>query len=297
MGSSTAAVPVNIDQHEFEQSHLAFILRTAAATIFLMSSLITTPKLTPYLTRHGQQYQWKTLKVTHNKEQKSLNSFLASLPTTHLKRPAEDDNLRRQPTIKNKKSLNSFLTSLSATHLKRSAGASLSKVKFTKPVISQRLGKKEAIFQTISENLKSLAASHPHRVIEKPKQVVPEECLKGFLSTHSNAFSLSFANNAATLAFAPSPTPYPNHSEGGLMSFEHPTNKLKALPRVDSEGFMCGSNFKVDVYSKTKTIQRVGSEANWVVHCLYNAGDDGYGVEDVVAKDTLVSLLVEPIPL
>ncbi|KAK1368617.1 hypothetical protein POM88_034709 [Heracleum sosnowskyi] len=53
------------------------------------------------------------------------------------------------------------------------------------------------------------------------------------------------------------------HSEGGLMSFEHPTNKLKALPRVDSEGFMCGSNFKVDVYSKTKTIQRVGSEANW----------------------------------
>ncbi|KAK1368616.1 Limonene synthase [Heracleum sosnowskyi] len=34
-----------------------------------------------------------------------------------------------------------------------------------------------------------------------------------------------------------------------------------------------------------------------VAHCLYNAGDDGYGVEDVVAKDTLVSLLVEPIPL
>ncbi|KAK1368637.1 (+)-delta-cadinene synthase [Heracleum sosnowskyi] len=32
-------------------------------------------------------------------------------------------------------------------------------------------------------------------------------------------------------------------------------------------------------------------------HCVYNAGDDGYGVEDVVAKDTLVSLLVEPIPL
>lgn len=47
------------------------------------------------------------------------------------------------------------------------------------------------------------------------------------------------------------------------MSFEHPTNKLKALPRVDSEGYMCGSNFKVDFYSKTKAIQRVGSEANW----------------------------------
>ncbi|KAK1368644.1 stem-specific protein TSJT1-like [Heracleum sosnowskyi] len=233
------------------------------------------------------------------------------------------------------------------------------------------------------------AAGHPHRVVEKPNQTAPEECLKGFLSTHPNAFSLSFAKNAATLAFAPPPTPYPDHrlfsgvddiyctflgslnnlsslnkqyglskcgneamfvieayrtlrdrgpypahqvlkdlegsfgfvlydtkaktvfislgadggvklfwgiasdgsvmisdkldlvkascaksfapfptgcmyhSEGGLMSFEHPTNKLKAMPRVDSEGFMCGSNFKVDVYSKTKSMPRVGSEANW----------------------------------
>lgn len=55
-------------------------------------------------------------------------------------------------------------------------------------------------------------AAHPYRAVaEKPKQIVPEECLKDFLSTHPNAFSLSFANNAATLAFAPPPTPYPNH--------------------------------------------------------------------------------------
>ncbi|KAL8107949.1 hypothetical protein AgCh_024381 [Apium graveolens] len=32
-------------------------------------------------------------------------------------------------------------------------------------------------------------------------------------------------------------------------------------------------------------------------HCFYNSGEDGYGVEDVVAKATFVSLLVEPIPL
>lgn len=32
-------------------------------------------------------------------------------------------------------------------------------------------------------------------------------------------------------------------------------------------------------------------------HCLYNAGDDGFGVEDGLTKDTLFSLLVEPIPL
>ncbi|KAK1368454.1 (+)-delta-cadinene synthase [Heracleum sosnowskyi] len=32
-------------------------------------------------------------------------------------------------------------------------------------------------------------------------------------------------------------------------------------------------------------------------HCLYNAGDDGFGVEDGLTKDTLFSLLVKPIPL
>lgn len=53
------------------------------------------------------------------------------------------------------------------------------------------------------------------------------------------------------------------HSEGGLMSFEHPMNKLKAMPRVDSEGVICGANFKVDLYSRVNSIPRVGSEANW----------------------------------
>ncbi|KAL3519726.1 hypothetical protein ACH5RR_017875 [Cinchona calisaya] len=47
-------------------------------------------------------------------------------------------------------------------------------------------------------------------------------------------------------SFAPFPTGCMFHSERGLMSFEHPMNKMKALPRVDSEGFMCGANFKIN---------------------------------------------------
>ncbi|KAK4439206.1 Stem-specific protein TSJT1 [Sesamum alatum] len=64
-------------------------------------------------------------------------------------------------------------------------------------------------------------------------------------------------------SFAPFPAGCIFHSEGGLMSFEHPMNKLRAMPRVDSEGVMCGANFKVDMYSRVNSIPRVGSEANW----------------------------------
>ncbi|KAL5715572.1 hypothetical protein ACHQM5_017374 [Ranunculus cassubicifolius] len=65
-------------------------------------------------------------------------------------------------------------------------------------------------------------------------------------------------------SFAPFPNGCMFHSEGGLLSYEHPTNKMKAMPRIDSEGVMCGSNFKVDTYSRMNSIPRVGSEANWV---------------------------------
>lgn len=65
-------------------------------------------------------------------------------------------------------------------------------------------------------------------------------------------------------SFAPFPTGCMFHSEGGLMSFEHPMNKLKAMPRVDSEGAMCGANFKVDKFSRVNSIPRVGSQSNWM---------------------------------
>ncbi|KAF9588009.1 hypothetical protein IFM89_006888 [Coptis chinensis] len=64
-------------------------------------------------------------------------------------------------------------------------------------------------------------------------------------------------------SFAPFPTGCMFHSEGGLMSYEHPINKMKPMPRVDSEGVMCGANFKVDTYSRINSMPRVGSEANW----------------------------------
>lgn len=54
------------------------------------------------------------------------------------------------------------------------------------------------------------------------------------------------------------------HSEHGLRSFEHPTKNMKAMPRIDSEGVMCGANFNVDSQSRNvQMMPRVGSEANW----------------------------------
>ncbi|CAI8591165.1 unnamed protein product [Vicia faba] len=53
------------------------------------------------------------------------------------------------------------------------------------------------------------------------------------------------------------------HSEHGLLNFEHPTKKMKAMPRIDSEGVMCGANFNVDSQSRNQMMPRVGSEANW----------------------------------
>ncbi|KAL1289224.1 hypothetical protein HN51_057813 [Arachis hypogaea] len=64
-------------------------------------------------------------------------------------------------------------------------------------------------------------------------------------------------------SFAPFPTGCMFHSEHGLLSFEHPTKKMKAMPRIDSEGVMCGANFNVDSQSRNPMMPRVGSEANW----------------------------------
>jgi hypothetical protein len=64
-------------------------------------------------------------------------------------------------------------------------------------------------------------------------------------------------------SYAPFPVGCMFHSEGGLKSFEHPMNRLKALPRVDSEGVMCGATFKVDAFTKINSMPRVGSATNW----------------------------------
>lgn len=65
-------------------------------------------------------------------------------------------------------------------------------------------------------------------------------------------------------SYAPFPRGCFFSTSGGLQSFEHPLNTMIPMPRVDSEGKMCGANFKVDVYSKKQAnMPRVGSEANW----------------------------------
>ncbi|KAL7081144.1 hypothetical protein ACP275_14G021100 [Erythranthe tilingii] len=69
-------------------------------------------------------------------------------------------------------------------------------------------------------------------------------------------------------SFAPFPKGCFFTSSGGLRSYEHPVNELKAVPRIDSSGEVCGLTFKVDSESrKDKTgMPRVGSDANWSQH-------------------------------
>ncbi|XP_058105386.1 stem-specific protein TSJT1-like [Magnolia sinica] len=68
-------------------------------------------------------------------------------------------------------------------------------------------------------------------------------------------------------SFAPFPKGCFFTTSKGLQSFEHPLNELKPLVRVDSQGQVCGSNYKVDAESKKDTgMPRVGSAANWSAH-------------------------------
>uniref|UniRef100_A0A0D9VYV2 DUF3700 domain-containing protein n=1 Tax=Leersia perrieri TaxID=77586 RepID=A0A0D9VYV2_9ORYZ len=84
---------------------------------------------------------------------------------------------------------------------------------------------------------------------------------------------LVFSDNADLLkgacgnSFAPFPKGCFYTTSGGLQSFEHPLNEMKPVPRVDSQGQMCGSNFKVDSKAKKDSgIPRVGSAADWSNH-------------------------------
>ncbi|OMO65126.1 hypothetical protein COLO4_31499 [Corchorus olitorius] len=77
--------------------------------------------------------------------------------------------------------------------------------------------------------------------------------------------NLKVVKESCAKSFAPFPAGCMFHSEQGLMSFEHPRSKMKAMPRIDSEGAMCGANFKADDQSRTNTMPRVGSEVNWAL--------------------------------
>ncbi|XP_071724395.1 stem-specific protein TSJT1-like [Rutidosis leptorrhynchoides] len=77
--------------------------------------------------------------------------------------------------------------------------------------------------------------------------------------------NLEVIKGGCAKSFAPFPNGCMFHSEQGVMSFEHPTRKMKAMPRIDSEGVMCGANFKVDDHSRITSMPRVGSEVNCAV--------------------------------
>uniref|UniRef100_A0A7N0TKL8 DUF3700 domain-containing protein n=1 Tax=Kalanchoe fedtschenkoi TaxID=63787 RepID=A0A7N0TKL8_KALFE len=66
-------------------------------------------------------------------------------------------------------------------------------------------------------------------------------------------------------SFAPFPKGCFFTTSGGLRSFEHPSKELKPVPRVDSQGDVCGATFKVDQDSRKESsgMKKVGSEANW----------------------------------
>ncbi|KAJ1381911.1 hypothetical protein SESBI_44760 [Sesbania bispinosa] len=59
---------------------------------------------------------------------------------------------------------------------------------------------------------------------------------RGWFSSYSENLELIKASCAKS--FAPFPAGCMFHSEHGLMNFEHPTMKMKAMPRIDSEGIM-----------------------------------------------------------
>ncbi|KAL8481651.1 hypothetical protein ACS0TY_027963 [Phlomoides rotata] len=69
-------------------------------------------------------------------------------------------------------------------------------------------------------------------------------------------------------SFAPFPKGCFFTSTGSLQSYVHPINELKAVPRVDSSGEVCGLAFKVDEDSRKGKLgmPRVGSDANWSQH-------------------------------
>lgn len=64
--------------------------------------------------------------------------------------------------------------------------------------------------------------------------------------------TVAFSDDAKLLkqacgkSFAPFPQGCYFSSAGGLHSFAHPKGELKPIPRIDSQGQMCGSTFKVE---------------------------------------------------
>ncbi|KAJ3673306.1 hypothetical protein LUZ60_006680 [Juncus effusus] len=83
---------------------------------------------------------------------------------------------------------------------------------------------------------------------------------------------VEMVKKACGKSFAPFPKGCFFTTKLGLNSFEHPNNELKAMPRVDSQGQVCGATFKVDNENKKELkkeksgIPRNDSAADWSNH-------------------------------
>lgn len=53
------------------------------------------------------------------------------------------------------------------------------------------------------------------------------------------------------------------NGNGGLMSFDHPLNKVRGIMRDDDEGNLIV--FQVDLFTRLNSIPRNGSAANWAL--------------------------------
>ncbi|MFS7933040.1 putative nucleophile aminohydrolase [Helianthus anomalus] len=72
-------------------------------------------------------------------------------------------------------------------------------------------------------------------------------------------------------------TPFPAgclfKSEEGLISFDHPLNKVRGIMREEDEGYSSAVIFQVDLLTRRYSIPRRGSDANWASVSVTTEGD------------------------
>lgn len=56
----------------------------------------------------------------------------------------------------------------------------------------------------------------------------------------------------------------------GLMSFDHPLHKVRAIAREDDDGSISAIIFQVDLLTRLPSIPRIGSAANWAGAAVVN---------------------------
>lgn len=56
----------------------------------------------------------------------------------------------------------------------------------------------------------------------------------------------------------------------GLMSFDHPLHKVRAIAREDDDGSISAIIFQVDLLTRLPSIPRTGSAANWAGAAVVN---------------------------